>query len=198
MPHPTNPYSTRVDEYIAAVGRIEHTDPADRALVSSWARGVDGPILDVGCGPGQWTDFLVGIGSEAEGLDPAPEFLERARRDYPDCRFHLGRAERLPSADGALGGVLAWYSLIHMPPEAIALALAEFARVLRPGGGLALGFFTGDRSDAFAHAVATAYRWPVDLLTEAVETAGFRVDHTESRWDRPDRAHAALLAVRRG
>ncbi len=46
-------------------------------------------------------------------------------------------------ASDSIGGVLAWYSLIHHEPSTIQRALGEFARVLRPGGGLLLGFFVG-------------------------------------------------------
>ncbi|GAA4751821.1 class I SAM-dependent methyltransferase [Gordonia alkaliphila] len=197
MPTPPSPYAARADEYIAAVGRIEHTDPADRALLQQWAATVNGPILDVGCGPGQWTEYLTAAGADIAGIDPVPEFIDRARADYPHFRFDVGRAEQLPVADRTLGGILAWYSLIHTPPEQIGAALAEFARCLRPDGRLALGFFTGTRQDRFAHAVQPAYRWPVDLLVSVLETAGFRVDHTETRSGRPDRDHGAILAARR-
>lgn len=54
------------------------------------------------------------------------------------------------------------------------------------------------RSSSPAHAVQPAYRWPVDLLVSVLETTGFHVDHTETRSERPDRDHGAILATRRG
>lgn len=189
-------YGARVEEYVAAVGGIDHVAEADLALVTRWALGIEGPVLDIGCGPGQWTHHLAGLGIDVEGVDPVPEFVAHATATYPGNRYRVGRAENLGAADGALGGVLAWYSLIHTAPERIGDALAEFARCIRPGGGLALGFFTGDAQSPFDHAVTTAYYWPVDLLAAEVAAAGFAVTHTESRTDRPDRAHGAILAVR--
>ena len=46
--------------------------------------------------------------------------------------------------DGSLGGILAWLSTIHHEPSRIGIPLAEFARTLRPGGGLLLGYFDGE------------------------------------------------------
>ncbi|MEZ5086349.1 MAG: class I SAM-dependent methyltransferase [Tessaracoccus sp.] len=189
-------YGARAGEYVAAVGSVSHVAAPDLQLIEKWALGTEGPVLDVGCGPGQWTHYLTGLGVDAEGVDPVTEFIEHARATYPYGRYRLGRAEDLGVADGALGGVLAWYSLIHTTPEGIDTPLAEFARCIRPGGGLALGFFTGATLGPFEHAVTTAYYWPINLLASKIEDAGFTVTHTESRADRPARAHGAILATR--
>ena len=135
-------YGTRAAEYIEAVGGVDHVSEADRAHILAWARGVEGRVLDVGSGPGQWTDHLRRQGVAIEGVEPVPEFLAAARRRYPDSRYREGRAEDLPAPDRSLGGILAWYSLIHTEPDGIAAPLEEFARVLAPGGSLLLGFFT--------------------------------------------------------
>lgn len=189
-------YGARADEYVEVVGRIEHAAAPDLALVERWARRIEGPVLDVGCGPGQWTHHLAGLGRDVEGVDPVPELVERAQATYPGHRYRVGRAEALGVDDGSLGGVLAWYSLIHHEPEQIGAALTELARCIRPGGGLALGFFTGPTLEPFEHAITTAYFWPVDLMAAEVESAGFSVTHTESRTDRPARSHGAILATR--
>jgi hypothetical protein len=52
----------------------------------------------------------------------------------------------LALADASLTGLVAWYSLIHVPDEEISAVLAHFRRVLRPGGPLLLGFHVGDES----------------------------------------------------
>lgn len=189
-------YGTRAGEYIEAVGRIEHVAVPDLALVERWARQIEGPMLDVGCGPGQWTNYLASLGIDAEGVDPVPEFIESAQATYPKGRYRIGRAEALGVDSDALGGILAWYSLIHTDPEQIHAALTEFARCLQPGGDLALGFFTGATLEPFEHAITTAYYWPVDLLASKVEAAGFIVTHSESRIDAPSRSHGAILATR--
>jgi SAM-dependent methyltransferase len=62
----------------------------------------------------------------------------------PDLRFDEGSLTAVDAADGALGGIVAWYSIIHMPPEELPVVFAEFRRVLAPGGHLLLAFQVGD------------------------------------------------------
>lgn len=190
-------YGARSAEYIELFGRIDAAAEADRDAVLAWASGIAGPIIDVGCGPGQWTNFLSEHDHEVEGLDPTPEFVAAAQRRYPDIRFRVGQAEHLDVDGGSLGGILSWYSLIHTDPELIDYALAEFARCLRAGGGLALGFFEGPELLPFDHAVTTAYYWPLELLSERVEACGFTVVDTHTRSDPGVRKHGLITAVRR-
>jgi ubiquinone/menaquinone biosynthesis C-methylase UbiE len=65
--------------------------------------------------------------------------IEVARREYPGIRFGVDSMMDLALADGSLAGLVAWYSLIHVPDEEISAVLAHFQRVLRPGGSLLLG-----------------------------------------------------------
>ncbi len=189
-------YSERAEEYTAALGSIDAAASADRELIVSWARERNGLVLDAGCGPGHWTDELQRCGVRVRGLDPVPAFVESARRRFPAVTFEEGRAERLDADDGSVAGILAWYSLIHTPPERIAAPLGEFARALRPGGGLLLGCFTWERTEPFAHAVVTAWRWSLDELADRVADAGFTVTATHTRTDPGQRPHGALVAVR--
>lgn len=192
-------YGARASEYIDVVGRIEHATELDRNRIVEWARGVEGPILDVGSGPGQWTDHLRRQGVDIEGVEPVPEFLHDARRRYPDTRFREGRAETLEVPDAGLGGILAWFSMIHTDPDHLGDALAEFARVLAPGGSLLIGFFTGSVLESFSHAVTTAYYWPVGLLSERIESAGFTVcDRRVSAVVPGRRPEATIVATRMG
>lgn len=187
-------YSARAEDYVVALGGIGHAAAPDLALVKTWARSVEGPVLDVGCGPGQWTHYLTSLGLDAEGIDPVPEFIESAKTNYPDSHYRLGQAEALEVEDESLGGILAWYSLIHTSPARIGAAFTEFARCIRPGGSIVAGFFTGPKLAPFEHAVTTAYYWPIKLLADEVEAAGFTVTHTESRTDPSTRPHGAILA----
>lgn len=189
-------YGAKAEEYVAAVGKIEHATPEDRETVLTWARGITGPVLDVGCGPGQWTELLRREGIEVSGIDPVPEFIAGARRSYPESEFQIGQAEHLAAASGTLGGVLAWFSLIHTEPAAIRAPLVEFARATAPGGGLALGFFAGESGRPFDHAVTRAYTWSVRDLSDLVTRAGFSVTGVWSRNDPEARPVGTLLAVR--
>ena len=83
-----------------------------------------------------------------------------ARRSYPELRFAEGSMSDLDLADGALGGIVAWYSVIHTPTERLPEMFAEFARVLRPGGELLLAFQAGSEQVRLEH----AYGHPVSLV----------------------------------
>ncbi|WP_430593738.1 class I SAM-dependent methyltransferase [Isoptericola sp. QY 916] len=195
-------YAARAQEYRDLFGSMDAVHDDDRALVERWAAGLTGRVVDAGCGPGHWTDFLARRGLDAEGVDLAEPFLERARAEYPAVPFRRASLADLGVPDGSLGGVLAWYSLIHSPPEAVDgtgvdAVLAELARAVAPGGGLLLGFCRGPRVEPFDHAVTTAWFWPVDELAARVERAGFDVVETAERTDPGVRPHGAISARRR-
>jgi SAM-dependent methyltransferase len=177
-------------------GSIEAAAELDREYLLAWAQSVDGRIVDVGCGPGQWTSYLAARGLAVEGVDPVAEFIDHARRQHPGVTFRIGRADRLGVERASLGGVLAWFSLIHTSPDRIGVPLTEFARCLKPGGGLAIGFFAGPALAPFDHAVTTAYVWPVGVLAARVEQAGFEIADVHTRTDPGTRPQATILARR--
>jgi SAM-dependent methyltransferase len=189
-------YSARATEYADVLGSMAAVHPSDRQLVTTWAEGITGPVIDAGCGPGHWTHFLADSGVDVEGVDLVPEFIQHARGRFPGVRFRTGTLNALNVPTGALGGILSWYSLIHQPPESVKVPLAEFARVIKPGGSLLLGFFEGPTVEAFAHAVVTAYRWPVAELSSELRTAGFDTIETHTRTGPGYRPHGAILARR--
>jgi SAM-dependent methyltransferase len=171
---------------------------ADRDLIARWADGVTGPVLDVGCGPGHWTAFLRDRGVAAEGVDLTPEFVAGARRRFPGVPFRVGAMAGLAVPDGALAGILSWYSIIHTAPGQVPAVLTEFSRCLRPGGSLRLGFCEGPVLEPFDHAVVTAHFWPVADLRRELEAAGFAVLETHTRTDPGSRPQAAVVARRQG
>lgn len=190
-------YSARSREYVDLFGSIDSTHPSDRALVGSWAETLDGPVLDAGCGPGLWTAFLSRCGLSTRGIDLVPEFVEHASLQYPHLTFSVGGFVDSTVETASLGGIFAWYSLIHHEPEKIGTPLDEFARMIRPGGGLLVGFFEGHSVESFNHAVTTAYRWPVDDLSRELEVAGFEVIETHTRTGPGHRPHGAISGRRR-
>lgn len=192
----TAAYGARAGEYIDLFGTMDAAHAADRALILDWGRRRDGPVFDVGSGPGHWTDFLVRHGVDAEGIEMVPGFLEHARTRFSDVRFRAGSLPDLDLPDASAAGILSWYSLIHLAPDELPAALAELARVTRPGGGLLVGFFTGERVEPFAHAVVTAYYWPIEALGRLLAAAGFRIVATSSRADPGVRKQATIVAER--
>jgi SAM-dependent methyltransferase len=190
-------YSRRADEYVEHLGSMASVHPSDAQLVSAWALQQDGPLLDAGCGPGHWTAFLAERVGDVRGVDVVPRFVEHARGAYPEQTFEIESVDALSAAPASVGGILSWYSLIHHEPGSIQVPLREFARVLRPGGGLLLGFFTGPSIERFAHAVVGAYFWPVEALSAEAQDAGFDIVETHTRTGQGYRPHGAILARRR-
>jgi SAM-dependent methyltransferase len=93
-------------------------------------------VVDVGCGDGSLVRHLARRGARAVGVEVGAEPLARARAHVPvgDERYERAGAQALPLDDGTADAVLFMNSLHHVPREAMDAALAEAARVLRPGG----------------------------------------------------------------
>jgi SAM-dependent methyltransferase len=123
---------------------------------------------------------------------------EHARAKFPGIPFLEGNIDDLPLASHSVGGVLAWYSLIHHDPDAIDRVLDEFARALSADGTLLVGFFVGANVDTFDHAVVRAWRWSPDAFAERLVAAGFEVIETHTRFvpQSKPRPHGAILARR--
>ena len=71
--------------------------------------------------------------------------ITEARRLNPDIKFTVGSMTELPLPDACVGGLCAWYSIIHVPDAQLPDVFAGFRRVLAPGGVLLLAFQIGDQ-----------------------------------------------------
>lgn len=193
-----NAYSLRAVEYAQFLGTVDQMHQADTLLIARWASHLPGDsVLDAGCGPGHWTNFLQQQGLKAEGIDLVPEFIDHARVAFPDVSFRVASFRRIDREDRSLNGLLAWYSLIHCLPEEVPSILNEFRRVLASGGSLLLGFFDGSTGERFPHKVTDAFCWSPEAMASALERAGFEVSEVEMRHDPGQRPHAAIIAVAR-
>jgi SAM-dependent methyltransferase len=189
-------YDARSREYVELFGRLDQLAATDRALVSRWRDGTSGLLLDAGCGPGTWIEVLQRGARDVIAVDLSERFLAGGRGRHPTVPFLRSSLAALPLPAGTVGGVLAWYSIIHTPPAALPALLAELGRVLRPDGSMLLGFFDGDPGQSFAHAVVTAYYWSVEALQPLLAAAGFVVIEQHRRRDPGHRPLAALIARR--
>ncbi|GAA0712452.1 class I SAM-dependent methyltransferase [Dactylosporangium roseum] len=189
-------YASVAELYIELFGTRQQVHADDLAFIGRHLAGRPGTVLDLGCGPGHITDYLRSLGVSATGIDMVPEFVAHAQATHPSGRYHLGSIEELAVADRSVAGILAWYSLIHLPPRDLDGVLAEFRRVMAPAGALVLGLFDGDEVAAFDHKVVTAYRWPVDEFSERLRRAGFtEVERLRRPSEGTHRPHAAIAAI---
>ena len=89
-------YSGRSAEYIDLFGSIDAADDRDRQRVERWADGLDGPVLDAGCGPGHWTHHLAARGIAFRVAHPRSSVRDMLQREG------LGERLRLDGRGGTL------------------------------------------------------------------------------------------------
>ncbi|WP_062391370.1 class I SAM-dependent methyltransferase [Gordonia phthalatica] len=152
----------------------------ERHAVDAFAEQVrasapDASVIDVGCGTGGVAAHLTEHGLSVRGVDPSEEMLAIARRQYPHLSFEVGDAD-LDAVDLAeVHGVVARFSLIHLPPDRVRATLADWASRLPTGAWLLVATQASDDPGVheFDHHVARAWRWHPETLAAAVDAAGF-------------------------
>jgi ubiquinone/menaquinone biosynthesis C-methylase UbiE len=114
-------------------------------------------VLEIGCGTGQLTTALAQRGLQVEAIDPGPRMVEIARRHAPDVQFHVGSFEDVELPADAFAAVFSATAFHWVDPD---VGWAKAARVLRPGGTLALLSMIAELNDE----VLAAWR---EVLPEA-------------------------------
>ncbi|WP_242902840.1 class I SAM-dependent methyltransferase [Actinomadura terrae] len=119
----------------------------DRPVVDEILDGLaPGVALDAACGTGRYARELAGRGHRVIGVDSSPDMLDRARASVPEAEFRLGGLHRLPVDEvDEVDVIVCALALTHVAD--LGPVMAEFARVLRPGGHLVI-------SDVHPEAVA--------------------------------------------
>jgi SAM-dependent methyltransferase len=136
--------------------------PEAEAFVARMGLEPGARVLDIACGTGNVTIALARRGATVSGLDMTARLLEEARaratRDGLHIRFDEGFAETLPYPDGSFDVVVSMFGIMFSPlPETVA---SEMARVLRPGGQVALANWTPSGFGAKMSAIAGRYLPP--------------------------------------
>jgi SAM-dependent methyltransferase len=116
-------------------GRPSYPSEAVAWLVRELGLRPGRTVLDVGAGTGKLTRELVTSGATVVAVEPVPAMREVLERVVPDARALAGTAEALPVDDGGVHAVVVASAFHWFDGPA---AVAEFHRVLRPGGRLAL------------------------------------------------------------
>ena len=181
-------YDRVADEYVRRIFGELHHKPLDLQLLDRFAARVRevGPVCDMGCGPGHVARYLHEHGVEVCGIDLSPELVERARRLTPDIEFSQGDMLHLEIPDQAWAGIIAFYSIIHIPHADLDRAFGELRRVVRPGGVLLLSFHVGNDTihldEWWGQSVCVDFFFFESAqITRHLATAGFEVEEVIER-----------------
>lgn len=128
------------------MNELDHK-PLDRLLLRDFAsenKG-KGPILDIGCGPGQTTKFLSDEGcADIIGTDLSPVMINEAKRINPQLSFEVADALRLQYNTNSFAAAVAFYAIVNLDYPVIKTFFTEINRVLKPGAPFLFSFHTGD------------------------------------------------------
>lgn len=200
-------YDRAAVHYVARFQNHLDDRPVDRAMIGAFAElvGRGSRVLDVGCGTGVAAAALAAAGLDVTGIDLSPNMIAQARQHNPSLEFRVGSMLDLDVADGSVGGLCAWYSIIHVPDAHLPRVFAEFRRVLAPDGMLLLAFQVGDQprvlTDFDGEQVdLTFIRRRPEAVAQLLSTSGFRVYAETVRQPDEDAAEStpqAYLIARR-
>lgn len=95
-----------------------------------------GIVLDVGCGGGTTTKFLLENGMRVVGVDLSENMIEIAKREAPQAEFHICDLRDIEKIEGVFDGILAQAVLLHIPKKEISKSLEKLVSKLKNGGYL--------------------------------------------------------------
>ncbi|MBE9210257.1 class I SAM-dependent methyltransferase [Nostoc sp. LEGE 06077] len=148
----------------------------------------DTQVLDLCCGSGQSTQFLVKSSQNVTGLDASPKSLQRAKQNVPEASYIEAFAENMPLADNSFDLVHTSAALHEMEPEQLRQILQEVYRVLKPGGVFTLVDFHAPNNPIFWPGVSlflllfeteTAWQLIKTDLPGLLKEIGFNVEKTQ-------------------
>jgi SAM-dependent methyltransferase len=194
-------YDAVAEEYVRRIADELQHKPLDRALLDRFAAAMRerGPVCDMGCGPGHVARYLKEQGVNVVGYDLSPKMVEAARRLNPGITFHQADMTAPDHADGSWAGLVAFYSLIHIPRPEIADTLRQFRRVLQPVGLLLLAFHIGDETlhldDWWEQKVNVDFFFfqPGEMARD-LAAAGFEIEEIIEREPYPEVEHQSRRA----
>jgi SAM-dependent methyltransferase len=184
------------DRYEQAYGPKRDSPCWPRA--QALAARVNGPVLDIACGPG----FDLSLFRDGVGIDSSPAMLASAKRRAPNARVVLGDMRSLPFLPHSFAAAFSCLALIHLTKADLASLLRELRTLLRPGAPVVAVFFAGEgeRVTGFSplnpRAVAQYAYYQAGELRVTFEDAGYRdVSIEDDILNEPERSGIPCLCV---
>lgn len=174
--------------------------PAYPLEAAAWLVG-DEPVsvLELGAGTGKLTAALVDLGHDVHATDPDEAMLAVLQATLPDVRTSVATAERIPAPDMTYDVVVAGQAFHWFDP---AVAVPEIARVLKPGGTVALAWNQRDESIPWVRRLGGLIGKRIESIdpTEQLEESGNFVaveSATFTFWQRIDQHSIVDLVLSR-
>lgn len=194
-------YDRVAAEYTSRIADELEDKPFDRTILDRFAARVRpvGTACDLGCGPGHVARYLHQQGLPVTGVDLSPGMVREATQLNPEIPFRAGSMLALPFEDASLGGIAAFYSIIHIPPVDLPSAFREMFRVLRSGGSLLVAFHIGDEcrhlDEWWGFAVSMDfYFFCRENIEHHIGNAGFTIIESTERDPYPEVEHQSRRA----
>jgi ubiquinone/menaquinone biosynthesis C-methylase UbiE len=173
----------------------------EEPLVRAWIdRSPPRRAVDAACGTGRHTEYLRARGHSVIGVDAVPAMLEKARHRVPEADLRIGDLSSLPIDSASVELGVCALALTHL--VALRPAIAELARVVKPGGRIILsdlhpfmlllggGALFQDREGQFG--LVRSYVHSLAEYLEALRSAGLEVEEcSEPTWSQE---HVELMA----
>lgn len=170
-------YNTIANRYLAERTR----DSQDVRLLDELMERLptNAKVLDAGCGAGIPISQILSEHFEVTGVDFSEAQVELARKDVPAAEFLCEDMTKLDFPDETFDGITSYYAIIHIPREEHQALLANFHRVLKPGG-LALLCLGAEHlvDDIDENYLGTRMYWShydADTYIEILRDCGFEI-----------------------
>jgi ubiquinone/menaquinone biosynthesis C-methylase UbiE len=156
--------TTRAASFAGVADAYERARPGYPGDGVRWLAGTTPcDVVDLGAGTGKLTRSLVALGHRVTAIEPLPEMLAQLRLAVPGARAEQGSAESIPLPPASVD-VVTVAQAFHWFDQPV--ALREIARVLRPGGRIALVWNTRDDSEG----------WVAEFTDTIIGRSEFRED----------------------
>lgn len=191
----------RASSFGSVADAYERGRPSFPREAAAWLVGQEAAtVLELGAGTGKLTRELVALGHDVHATDPDPAMLKVLTRHLPDTRVSEATAEDIPANDRSVDVVVAaqcfhWFDLDR--------ALPEIARVLRPGGHLAVTWNVRNERIPWVRRLGALFGSQEQQVAETSEQLvlsehfGFVEDATFTHWQQIDRASLRDLVLSR-
>jgi ubiquinone/menaquinone biosynthesis C-methylase UbiE len=141
-------YSSISESYKNLFIKELDTKPIDRMLYDLFFDRVQnkGLVLEIGCGPGEISNYLWDKGLKITGIDLSSKMISEAHKYNPSIPFEVGEVFNLKYLDNSISGIVAPYLIVNFTIKETFEAFREIYRVLKPNSCFLLSFHIGKDS----------------------------------------------------